>query len=50
MSPIVAVADGVIIYGTYAVSFGVLGLYTWFMLRRGRELADEVDDAEKYWK
>lgn len=41
--------DAGFIVGSYVLTFGVLGLYALSVLRRGRRLADQVDDADKYW-
>ena len=37
------------IYGSYAITFAAVGLVTWRFLRQARHLADQVDDADKYW-
>lgn len=45
----IAMQDAGFIIGSYVLTFGVLGTYAWSVLRRGRKLADRVDDADKYW-
>ncbi len=37
------------IYGSYAVTFAVVGGFAWRAIRHGRRLGDEIDDADKYW-
>lgn len=37
------------VFGSYAVVLGAVSAFAWRVLRRGRQLADQVDDAEKYW-
>jgi hypothetical protein len=37
------------ILGSYVVTFVVIGVYAWRVLRNGRKLADQVDDEDKYW-
>lgn len=44
-----AMEDAGFILGSYAVTFAVIGTLALAFLRRGRRLADSVDDAEKYW-
>lgn len=41
--------DAGFILGSYAVTFAVVGAFAWRVVRRGRKLADEVDDERKYW-
>ncbi len=49
MSPIVAMEYGGYVYGSYGVVLAAIGGFTWRMLRRARQLADRVDDTDKYW-
>jgi hypothetical protein len=37
------------ILGSYVVTFVVISVYAWRVLRNGRKLADQVDDEDKYW-
>ena len=37
------------IYGSYALTFAVVGAFAWRAIRLGRRLGDEIDDADKYW-
>lgn len=37
------------IYGSYAITFAVIGAFSWRVVRGGRKLADQVDDDDKYW-
>jgi len=41
--------DAGFILGGYALTFGVIALMAWNVLRRGRRLADQIPDDEKYW-
>jgi hypothetical protein len=41
--------DAGFILGSYALTFGVVVLFAWRVVRRGRTLADRVPDEEKYW-
>lgn len=41
--------DAGFIIGSYLITFAVVGGFSWRVLRRGRQLADQVDDADKYW-
>jgi heme exporter protein CcmD len=37
------------ILGSYAVTLAVIGGFAWRLVRHGRRLAEQVDDADKYW-
>ena len=41
--------DAGFILGSYALTFVTVGLVAWRFVRRGRRLADQVPDSEKYW-
>jgi hypothetical protein len=41
--------DAGFILGGYALTFSVVGLIAWRVVRAGRRLAKQVPDAEKYW-
>jgi hypothetical protein len=41
--------DAGFIIGSYVLTFGVVALYSWRVIRRGRKLAEQVPDEEKYW-
>lgn len=41
--------DAGFIIGSYALTFGVVVLFSAWVLRRGRRLADRVPDDDKYW-
>jgi len=41
--------DAGFILGGYALTFGVIVVMAWNVLRRGRRLADQIPDDEKYW-
>jgi hypothetical protein len=41
--------DAGFILGGYVLTFGVVALMAWRVLRSGRKLADQVPDEEKYW-
>lgn len=44
-----AMDDAGFILGSYAITFGVIGLFAWRVLRGARRLTDQVDDEQKYW-
>ncbi len=46
---LVAMEDAGFILGSYAITFAVIGGLALAFVRRGRRLADSVDDADKYW-
>ncbi len=46
---VLAMDDAGFIIGSYVVTFGVVGALAWYFIRRGRQLAARVDDADKYW-
>jgi heme exporter protein CcmD len=37
------------IYGSYAITFAVVGAYAWRVVRQGRQLGRQFDDDDKYW-
>jgi hypothetical protein len=37
------------IFGSYAVTFAVVGAFAWRAIRHGRRLGNEIDDSDKYW-
>lgn len=41
--------DAGFILGGYVLTFGVVALMAWRVLRSGRKLAQRVPDEEKYW-
>ena len=41
--------DAGFIIGSYVLTFGVIALFSWRVLRQGRKLADRVPDRDKYW-
>lgn len=41
--------DAGFILGSYAVTFGVVVLYGWRVVRSGRLLSRRVPDDDKYW-
>lgn len=49
LGAVLALENGGYIYGSYAITIAVIGAFTWRVLRRSRQLADRVDDADKYW-
>ncbi|MEJ7801359.1 MAG: hypothetical protein WKF60_12625 [Ilumatobacter sp.] len=51
MSPVamIAMESAGYIFGSYALTFGVVGGFAWRAIRQGRRLGDEIDDADKYW-
>jgi heme exporter protein CcmD len=46
---LIAMDDAGYILGSYAVTIVVVVGLAWRVLRRGRQLAAQVDDADKYW-
>lgn len=38
------------ILGAYAVTIAVLATYSWWVIRRGKRLAEQVEDEKIYWK
>jgi hypothetical protein len=46
---VIAIENTGYIYGSYALTFAVVGAVAWRFLRHGRRLADRVDDDDKYW-
>ena len=46
---ILALQDAGFILGSYAITFAVIGAFTWRVLRDGRRLAERIDDDDKYW-
>lgn len=44
-----AMDDAGFIIGSYVITFLVVGTLAWRFIRRGRDLAARVDDADKYW-
>jgi len=41
--------DAGFIIGSYALTFGVVGLLAAWVIRSGRRLARRTPDADKYW-
>ena len=37
------------IYGSYVVTFAVVGAFAWRAVRNGRHLGRQIDDTDKYW-
>jgi len=37
------------IYGSYAITFAVVGAFAWRTIRSGRRLGQQISDDEKYW-
>jgi heme exporter protein CcmD len=46
---IALIEDAGFIYGSYAVTFAVVGAFAWRVARHGRRLGRQIDDDEKYW-
>ena len=46
---VLAMEDAGFVIGSYVVTFAVLAALSWRIVRRGRQLAPRVDDADKYW-
>ena len=45
----IGMEDAGFVIGSYVITFGVVGALAWRIVRRGRRLAPQVDDADKYW-
>ncbi|MDJ0771153.1 MAG: hypothetical protein QNJ12_20360 [Ilumatobacter sp.] len=45
----IAIADAGYIYGSYVLTFVVVGAFGWRAVRQGRKLGEQIDDADKYW-
>ena len=46
---LLAMDDAGFIIGSYVVTFVVVAGFAWRTLRSGRQVADQVDDDQKYW-
>ncbi len=46
---VLAMDDAGYILGSYAITIAVVAGVAWRYVRRGRQLASQVDDADKYW-
>jgi hypothetical protein len=46
---LIAMDNAGFIFGSYAVTLGVVGAYAWRAIRQGRRLGDRIDDSDKYW-
>jgi hypothetical protein len=46
---IIAMDDAGFVIGSYVITFGVVGALALRFIRRAKQLAERVDDAEKYW-
>lgn len=46
---LIAMDDAGFVIGSYVITFAVVGALAWRFIRRGRQLAARVDDADKYW-
>jgi heme exporter protein CcmD len=44
-----AMEDAGFVIGSYVVTFAVVAALAWRIIRRARQLAPQVDDADKYW-
>lgn len=49
MNAVFAMDDAGFIFGSYAVTFAVVGGLAWAFVRRGKALSRSVDDRDKYW-
>jgi heme exporter protein CcmD len=49
MGAILAMEDAGFVIGSYVITFAVVGALAVRIMRRGRQLAQRVDDADKYW-
>ena len=45
----IGMEDAGFVFGSYVVTFVVVGALAWRIVRRGRQLGPRVDDADKYW-
>lgn len=44
-----AIENAGYIYGSYVLTFVVVGAFAWRAIRHGRRLGRQIDDADKYW-
>ncbi|HZB39409.1 MAG TPA: heme exporter protein CcmD [Ilumatobacter sp.] len=49
MGAMLAMEDAGFVIGSYVITFAVVGALSVRIMRRGRQLAQRVDDADKYW-
>lgn len=45
----IAMENAFEILGSYAITFVVICAFSWWVVRGGRKLADQIDDDDKYW-
>ena len=45
----IGMEDAGFVIGSDIITFGVVGALAWRIVRRGRQLASQVGDADKYW-
>jgi heme exporter protein CcmD len=46
---LLAMDDAGFVIGSYVLTFAVVGALALRVIRRGKQLAASVDDADKYW-
>jgi Heme exporter protein D (CcmD) len=46
---LLAMDDAGFVIGSYVITFAVVAALAWRIVRRSRQLAPLVDDADKYW-
>ena len=46
---LLAMDDAGFVIGSYVITFAVVGALAFRFIRRGKQLATSVDDADKYW-
>jgi heme exporter protein CcmD len=49
MGAMLAMEDAGFVIGSYVITFAVVGALAVRIMRRARQLAQRVDDADKYW-
>ena len=49
MIGMIGMQDAGFIIGSYVLTFVAVGAFAWRTLRHGRQLGDQIDDADKYW-
>jgi heme exporter protein CcmD len=46
---VIGIEDAGFVIGSYVITFAVVSALAWRIVRRGRQVAPRIDDADKYW-
>jgi heme exporter protein CcmD len=49
VSGLIAMEDAGFVIGSYVITLAVVGALALRIVRRGRQVAPRIDDADKYW-